>query len=444
MKPVLLLALLAVAACGGEGSGTCDINGRTVAVGETVLDEAFNARCTCTAAGEYGCVDLDADAARALPARDGGRPRPDAVAPAAELPDAAAPDAAEAAPPTDAGLDAEPPDCPAEPAPIARCAAPGQICTYGDAYACCGEIWRARQTCTCADGRWDCADAYDACAAAHGAECARTSAVCARWRATLADAEDGPWDGDVAQCRAGDMTPAWRARALARVNTYRFLAGLPDVETVAASDAIAQACALALHARGGITHRLEPDEPCYTPEAARGAAGSNIHSVPAVLSVAAYIADPGEGRNFETMTHRLWLLSTNIGPIGIGSTDQFNCVYLLGGRRSDDPLWVAWPPPGPFPYDAGHADFTGWTVHSNRVNLSRATVRITVDGEERPVDFRQLRAEGGASQGVAFIPRGWASEPGVDYHVVVAGGFDRGQDVPIEYTVRMVDCGSDP
>ena len=399
-----LVVVLALGAC-DDDSADCVVGDHELSVGETVADTSLGVICTCTVEGP-GCsaletdgdppVTLDAGPGMTDAAAQGDVVEPDAATPDG-APDAAGIelDAASAAP------DAQRPDGPPPPPDAGPDMTPDAACGFGG-------------------------------------DCPRSEAVCARWerRRTLRDSE---WHGNVAACEAGDMTPEWRAAAVEYVNIYRYLAGLYPVESVARLDEKAQACALALNARGQITHALMEDEPCYTPAAAEAAARSNIHSRPAVGATPDYMSDFGEV-NFAGLPHRLWMLSLRLGPIGIGSTNGFSCMYVAGGARRDDPTWVAWPPPGPFPVSASSADRTGWSVHSSRVNLGRAAVTVTVDGEERPVTLRHLRAEGGASHGIAFIPEGWRSEAGVTYHVLVEGAFGDGSPVPIEYDVEMIDC----
>jgi len=275
----------------------------------------------------------------------------------------------------------------------------------------------------------------------NGAYCVRAGQVCARWSAMQADAGEDEWGGDVASCTPGDMSDRWRARVLMHLNGYRFMAGLPSVADSPRKNREAQACALALHARGGLSHRLTEDEPCYSVDAAAGARNSNLDSSPAVGALSRYMIDPG-ANNFDSMLHRLWMLATQLGPVGVGSTDRFSCLHVIGGSEGAlrDPPWVAWPPPGPVPHAASRADMTGWTVHSSAVNLSRAQVTLTVDGEVRAIEQRELNSAGPAGWGIAFRPDGWLSRVGETYRVRVDDVFGHDWEGPIEYEVQMIDC----
>lgn len=410
LRRVAPLAALALLACDDDGAD-CVVGDHELAVGETVHDLELGVVCTCSVDGP-GCKPLAGLDVGPSP-HDGGAPPSDA----------ASPDLDAASPVLDARR-----DTPRDGATVD----PDGTVVAPDGTA------RDRWVPPVPDAT---PDVLPDAPCGFGGECPRAEAVCARWasRHELRD-RGGDWDGNLEACEPGDMTQKWRRSAVAKVNVYRYLAGLPDVESDEELDAKAQQCALALNARGAITHHLEEDDPCYSDDAALAAMRSNIHSRPAVSATIDYIADHGPGPNYETLVHRLWILSANLGPVGVGSTNAFSCLWVAGGARRDDPLWVPWPPPGPFPFDAGHADRSGWSVHSNRVNMVRSTVTVTVDGEERPVRFRQLRAEGGASHGIAFVPDGWRSEAGTTYRVVVNGGIAGGAPVPIEYEVEMIAC----
>jgi len=89
------------------------------------------------------------------------------------------------------------------------------------------------------------------------------------------------------------------------------------------------------------------------------------------------------------------MLSNYLGPIGIGSTGNYSCLYT-GTSGNAGRQWTAWPPPGYFPLQAASdnwnrtLDSTGWSVQSDTINLSGAVVTITLDGTAQPVTVTQL------------------------------------------------------
>ncbi len=407
VRASLLLGACLFVACGDDTGATCVVGDTEFGVGELFRDPVLGVECTCSPGGDPGCKAYTPDGGapdRGLaPAADGGGSDIDAAGR-----DSPAPDAGEAPPDAGAGASDR-----GGPEADAASAERDVALPEPDAGAECAE----------------------------GPDCGHTEAVCARWTASLA-LREGVWEGSLAECAPGDMTPEWRADALERVNTFRWLAGLWELEDVEHLNGEAQACALALNARGSITHDLAADEPCYTAAAAHAASLSNIHSRPAVAAIADFVSDWGE-RNHDSLPHRIWLLSANIWRVGMGSTDRFSCLYVAppghaGGH--EPPRWIAWPPPGLVPLDAVLADFTGWTLQSDSLTLRDARVAVTVDGAPRAVQQRRLSPVYGTREAIAFVPDGWQSEAGVTYRVVVEGALSGAQPVPIEYEVQVVDC----
>jgi hypothetical protein len=274
---------------------------------------------------------------------------------------------------------------------------------------------------------------------------ARTDeAVCARWAAdrTL---DEGSWSGSVETCEPGDTSPAGRANALRIMNLYRWLAGLPEVETAASLDAKAQACALMMAANQQLSHNPPTSWECYTAAGAEAAGDSNISTQPGVASVDAYMVDSG---NEETMGHRRWILSSGLGPIGLGSTSTASCMLVIGGGGSSggasSATFAAWPPPGPVPlagiapetFPWSNVDDVGWTVQSDVIDLRGATVTVTMDGAPLTISTSALAQGYGSWTALRIVPTGWRSEAGRTYHVTVAVNGS----VVIEYDVRVLGC----
>lgn len=266
----------------------------------------------------------------------------------------------------------------------------------------------------------------------------RADEVCARWEADRADLSEGRWSGDANTCDAGDMAAAGRENALRLTNLYRWLAGQPAVDDDPTRNAAAQECALMQHRHGSLSHYPDASWACYTAAGAGAAGSSNIASAPAVYAVDMYMLDWG---NETTIGHRRWLLSNQLGPVGIGSTDRYSCMWVLYGSGGGTADWVAWPPPGPFPIDAffhggsSSLDDTGWTVQSDRIDLSRGRVTVTSDGAELAVDVDQLLSGYGSTYALKITPRGWQAQAGRSYTVTVAGVSPE-----ITYTIEVVDC----
>jgi uncharacterized protein YkwD len=262
-------------------------------------------------------------------------------------------------------------------------------------------------------------------------------AMCERWLADRADMTEGVWTGDLASCDPGDIDEAGRTNALRILNLYRWLADLPPITHDATLDTKGQSCALMMTANGTLSHTPPPEWTCYAAEGAEAAGSSNIATGPAVASIDLYMMDPG---NPTTIGHRRWILSNSIGPTGIGSTDSYSCLWTLGGTGAVGAPWIAYPPPGPFPLAATTIGFTtldetGWSLQSDTIDLSAASVEVTKDGMVLPMTITVLGGGYGSSFGISMIPDGWQVGVGA-YHVTVSGTSE-----PIEYDVEIVDCG---
>ena len=318
------------------------------------------------------------------------------------------------------------------------------MCGTGLGFNCCGVRFQYDTVCRCQARRWVCEDDGDTCRQLdNGNDCTRRGQVCARWHEMerVRMVGEGEWNGNVEMCELGHMSDEWRERVLTLVNGYRFLAGLGEVTLDPALNEKAQACAVAQHALGLLEHNLPTSAQCYSEAAREASKASNLHRRPAVAAMRDYIADPGR-RNYTKMWHRQWILANQLGPVGVGSTNRYSCLYVWYGVEGDvnTPRWIAWPPPGPFPVGAGVADRMGWTIHSTSVNLSRAQVTVSVDGDTLPVEFRVLEGMGPAGWAIAFVPDGWNSRAGIAYDVRVDGVFGHDWEGPIEYRVEMTDC----
>lgn len=261
---------------------------------------------------------------------------------------------------------------------------------------------------------------------------------CKAWNVARRDLREPTWTGDVGTCDAGDIDAAARARVLGLVNLYRDWAGLPAVTNDATKDAAAQQCALMMDANDTLSHTPPTSWACYSETGAAAAGRSNIATGPAVMAVDMYMQDWG---NETTIGHRRWILSNSLGPIGIGSTSEFSCLHVLSGSGTATNPWTAWPPPGPFPIDAVNMSFvpldkTGWTVQSDTLDVTKATVTVTRDdGTVMPVTTTALGSGYGSTYAINLLPKSWTSEAGRTYTVSVTGA-----GAPIVYDVSMVDC----
>jgi len=266
------------------------------------------------------------------------------------------------------------------------------------------------------------------------------AALCERWNSDRADLDEGEWSGNLGTCEPGDIAANARENALRLVNLYRWLADLPEVTDDASLNEQAQACALIMDANDNLSHEPPPEWTCWSEVGAEAAGRSNISTGPGVMSVDMYMTDWG---NATTLGHRRWILSNSAGPIGLGSTSQSSCMYILGGQGDAGAEWTAYPPPGPFPLEAfdlfdfgSPLDETGWSVQSDTIDLESASVQISADGEDLPVMVTPLLQYYGSQYAISIIPQGWVAQAGHRYHVEVTG-----ISAEIVYDVDVVSCG---
>jgi hypothetical protein len=230
---------------------------------------------------------------------------------------------------------------------------------------------------------------------------------------------------------------AWRARTLLQVNLYRWLAGLPAVPADATRNAKAQQCALMMDANNALSHSPPMTWNCYTANGAEAAGRSNIATTAAVQAVDLYMIDPG---NATTLGHRRWILSNSLGPIGMGSTSEDSCLWVLQGTGNANMPWTAWPPPGVFPIEAAalpwsNLNQTGLSIQSDTINLGSATVAID-DGTTSLATTKTALLSGYGSQyAISLVPNGWSLTAGKTYHVDVTGVAS-----PFSYEFTVADC----
>lgn len=272
--------------------------------------------------------------------------------------------------------------------------------------------------------------------------------VCKRWIHDRADLSEGDYTGsNFSQCTPGVWSKNGHTNALRVLNLYRFLAGLPEVTATAALDAKAQACAFLMAANDKLSHSPDASWNCYTDVARDAASKSNISSAPAVLAIDRYMVDEGD-HNKASLGHRRWLLSTQLGPVGIGSTGgtkigdgQASCVWIDGESTLERP-WVTWPPAGKVPLQAlspygVSIDSTGWSILSETVDPAKAYIKVTSGGESLPVqEWRTLTPKLGSKYGLAFQPSGWTVAAGHTYTVEISD-----VDEPLTWSFTVLDCG---
>lgn len=264
--------------------------------------------------------------------------------------------------------------------------------------------------------------------------------VCGQWRAwtPFAGAEWQPLGDGSDSCDAGFMPDGAQDAAIARVNLYRWLAGLPPVALADGLVEQQQACAAVLVGLGGLDHHPPASAPCYTSAGAAGAGSSNLAmGTSAASSVDLFVEDPG----VSSLGHRRWVLNPSAQVTAFGHKGPFTCMYSFSGGGSASPDFVSWPPAGPVPVDAafGRGSF-GTSLYGT---TAETRVSVNVDGAGFvEVPFTDLGfGYGSLATTLAFdIPGGWPS-PGRTVEVEITGLRSAAStDETVRWATRYVAC----
>jgi hypothetical protein len=262
------------------------------------------------------------------------------------------------------------------------------------------------------------------------------------------------WDGDVAAGDAGSLGPDYLAAIAARINAYRWMAGLPGGVTLdPTEDAQAQQAALMMSANGQLNHSPPPSWVDYTADGAAAAGHSDLYLGGAgVQAIDGYMTDPGD--NNTAVGHRRWLLDPSTRTMGVGDIPAPPASYLLaGGFPPANALYVvqpattpapsvtavAWPPAG---YVPAPLMPQRWSLQLAAAgDFSSATVSVTRDGVAQPVEILSVNGNYAGPAIVWDLPSTPAAAPGgtVVYTVDVANVMINGQPQSFSYTTTSFD-----
>ncbi|WP_461467452.1 CAP domain-containing protein [Melaminivora sp.] len=263
------------------------------------------------------------------------------------------------------------------------------------------------------------------------------------------------WNGNVAQCQAGNTSVAYQQATLRRVNWLRAMAGLyAGVTFDSGFSAKAQQTALMMSAQGQLNHFPPPTWACYSAEGADGAKNSNLFlGEVGAAAMSGYVHDFGSSN--AALGHRRWLLYPqtrvmgvgNVAPEGQGGAKTANALWVFdsfyGSARPavrDD--FVAWPAPGYMPWSEV---YPRWSLSYPEADFSRASVRMTENGQ--PIATRlEPVARGFGEPTLVWIPSPYTDgmlwvRPAQDmvYTVQVDNVLVNGQPRSFSYSVTVFD-----
>lgn len=273
--------------------------------------------------------------------------------------------------------------------------------------------------------------------------------VAAVWNDRIRPALDQSigWTGSVSGCDAGRISPAARAATLETVNAVRDLAGLDPVRFVDRYNRLAQHAALTMRAEERIAHDPNPTWKCYSTQAARAAATSNLgYGVAGAGAVVMYMADPGDHNVLAG--HRRLILDPTADGMGSGATPVTDVLLVRGTSRRDgaDPDWVTWPTAGYFPTQLepdGRWSIAGDSAHDYDFRSAKVTVRNSAGTKLKVRVHGQHRDRSFGSDALVFEVPGVNDAVGAQvrsYSVAVTGIRRDGQRVSHRYTVRLIDA----
>ncbi|MFN2138392.1 MAG: CAP domain-containing protein, partial [Candidatus Promineifilaceae bacterium] len=213
---------------------------------------------------------------------------------------------------------------------------------------------------------------------------------------------DSGWSGSFASCAAGNTSDDFRLALLRRINYFRSMAGIPEVQGFDDNYSVdAQAAALLMSVNGDLSHSPPKSWTCYTASGSNGAGNSNLALGaygPAAISL--YIYDPGGGNYF--VGHRRWILYPQTQIMGTGDVPAqdgyapanalwvFDLDHMWGPRPETRDEFIAWPPPGYVPYPVV---YPRWSFAYPEANFSQTTVSMIRDGQ--PLAVQQNSVENG-------------------------------------------------
>jgi hypothetical protein len=263
------------------------------------------------------------------------------------------------------------------------------------------------------------------------------------------NADSAQWTGRYSPCSPGTTANAFRDAVLKRVNYFRRMAGVPDLEGLSTElNAQEQEAALMMSRNQSLSHAPGSSWACFTDGGKEAAGKSNLalgaHG-PAAIDL--YMNDYG----LTTLGHRRWLLypqtrraATGDVPGGQGypATNAFR-IYddnIWGPRPATRDPFVAWPPATYVPYQVV---YVYWSFAYPGADFSRAAVAVTQNGRALPLE-QYAPADGFGEPALVWSMEGmgttWPRPSGDSaYQVTVRGVKIDGQSRDFRYTVTVID-----
>ena len=254
---------------------------------------------------------------------------------------------------------------------------------------------------------------------------------------------DPEWNGNVPTGNAGALGEEYLAAIIARVNDYRWMAGLPGGVTLDPTENVeAQQAALMVAANDELSHYPTPDWLDYSTAGAVGAANSNLDlGVSGVTAIDLYMTDPGSSNTF--VGHRRWVLYPPTQTMGVGDIPaESNALYVVQPQNTPVPsvTAVAWPPAGFVPAPLVPER---WSLQAGSdADFSNATVAVTQNGVAQTVEILSDNDDGYGGNAIVWdLPFAPVPLPGLQtvYTVNVGNVLIDGEPQSFSYTTTSFD-----
>ena len=157
------------------------------------------------------------------------------------------------------------------------------------------------------------------------------------------------WNGDVATGDAGTLGADYLAAIVARINAYRWMAGLPGGITLDPTESAEdQQDALMTAANDQLDHFPPSTWIDYTAAGADAAANSDLAlGASGTSAIDLFMTDPGA--NNTVVGHRRWILDPATQTMGVGDIPgESDSLWVIQPQTTPVPAvtTVAWPPAG--------------------------------------------------------------------------------------------------
>jgi Calx-beta domain len=254
---------------------------------------------------------------------------------------------------------------------------------------------------------------------------------------------DPEWNGTVATGNAGVLGADYLAAMIARVNDYRWMAGLPGGVTLdPAENAEDQQAALMMAVNDELSHSPSPDWLDYTAAGADAAAHSDLDlGVSGVAAIDLYMTDPGSSNTF--VGHRRWVLYPPTQTMGVGDIPaESNALYVVQPQIAPAPsvTAVAWPPAGFVPAPLVPQR---WSLQSDaNADFSNATVTVTQNGTSQTVEVLSDDADDYGGNAIVWdLPFAPTPQSGLQtvYTVNIGNVLINGTPQSFSYTTTSFD-----